>query len=169
MRCKICTVRRPRRRCPGVEGDICTVCCGTEREVTVSCPLNCEYLIQAHQYERLPEIDPSKVPNVDIPITNSFLRDHDYLIAILMGGLLEAALDTPGAVDNDVREALDSLTRTYRTLQSGLVYESTPQNPIAAAIHTRVQEHLAKVREVLSQQFDRQIVRDADVLGALYY
>ena len=44
MNCAICETRRPRRYCPGVRGEICAICCGTAREVTVDCPLDCPYL-----------------------------------------------------------------------------------------------------------------------------
>ena len=55
--CAICHTRRPRRYCPGVRGHICPVCCGTERENTVSCPLDCPYLREARvrEKERIPE------------------------------------------------------------------------------------------------------------------
>jgi hypothetical protein len=52
--------------------------------------------------------------------------------------LLEASLAQPGAVDSDVRDALESLIRTYRTLQSGLYYETRPTNLIAAGLHQRM-------------------------------
>ena len=51
MLCAICGVRKARRFCPGVRGNICTLCCGTEREVTVDCPLDCEYLQEAHRQD----------------------------------------------------------------------------------------------------------------------
>ena len=52
MACALCETRRPRRFCPGVRGDICTLCCGSEREVSVACPLDCEYLREAHKHEK---------------------------------------------------------------------------------------------------------------------
>ena len=50
--CPICSKRRPERFCPAKGKKICAVCCGTEREVTLDCPTDCNYLIKAHQYER---------------------------------------------------------------------------------------------------------------------
>ena len=47
MKCRICDTRKPRRYCPGVTGDICSICCGNEREVTVDCPLDCPFLVEA--------------------------------------------------------------------------------------------------------------------------
>lgn len=79
--------------------------------------------------------------------------------------LLEAALTTPGAVDSDVKEALDALVRTYRTLQSGLYYDSRPTNPVAGAIYARVQESLEDIRKREREASGMQTIRDSDILG----
>jgi hypothetical protein len=168
MKCKICRERRPRRFCPGVRGDICSICCGQEREVTVDCPLDCEYLIESRAHDRTPEPDPAQFPNQDIRVSESFLRENEVLLLMLANLLLRSALDTPGAVDNDVRDALESLVRTYRTLQSGLVYESLPQNMVAAAIHERIQASLAEYRQHLTQS-GKAPFRDAAVLGVFAF
>lgn len=167
MKCRICDDRRPRRYCPGVRGDICSVCCGQEREVSVDCPLDCEYLLEARVHERHPDPDPAEFPNQDIPVTEGFLRAHEPLLLYLASGVLRAALETPGAVDHDVREALASLIRTYRTLQTGLMYESMPQNPLAAAIHERMQAAVADLRKRVTETGGT--VRDAEVLGVLAF
>src|SRR3954471_4478191 len=93
MACAICETRRPRRYCPGVRGDICSICCGTEREVTVSCPFECEYLQEARERERLPEFDHTTVPNKDIKVTDKFLADNEPLVLFLSATLLHAALE----------------------------------------------------------------------------
>src|SRR6476620_4119225 len=114
MACAICGVRKPKRFCPGVNGDICTICCGTEREVTVHCPLDCVFLQDARKHEKVPPVDPDKFPNRDIRVTDEFLHENEELLVYFGRNLLAAALDTQDAVDNDVREALESLIRTYR-------------------------------------------------------
>src|SRR5450432_4221802 len=135
MACAICQTRRPRRFCPGVQGDICSVCCGTEREVTVSCPLECEYLQQARKRDKRPSLEGIEIPNRDLRVDEDWLRDHERLLAFMAGSLLRPALEIPGVVDQDIREALDAMIRTYRTLQSGVYYETRPENsrPPAAA------------------------------------
>ena len=82
--------------------------------------------------------------------------------------LLEATLDTPGVVDSDVRESLESLIRTYRTLQSGLYYESRPANLVAAAIHQKMQDGIQELRKQLSEKGATSI-RDAEILGVLVF
>ena len=75
MTCAICETRRPRRACPGVNGDICAICCGTEREVTVSCPLDCEYLQEARRREPARDSVPEELPNSDVQVTERLIRD----------------------------------------------------------------------------------------------
>src|SRR5437899_10325772 len=81
--CKICQTRRPRRYCPGVEGDICSICCGTEREVTISCPLECEHLRESRLREKMPDVNPDNFPNRDVRITEQFLSEHEPLVLFL--------------------------------------------------------------------------------------
>jgi hypothetical protein len=168
MKCKICEVRKPRRWCPGVRGDICSQCCGTEREVTVDCPFECEYLQQAWQREKPPQVVPGQLPNSDIRLTDKFIREQEELITVLGAILLEASMEVSGAVDYDVREALEALIRTYRTLESGLYYETKPENPLAFAIQQGFQTRAQDMREKLVKN-GRPSVRDADVLGALAF
>ncbi|MBZ5609341.1 MAG: hypothetical protein LAP38_13845 [Acidobacteriia bacterium] len=168
MKCRLCETRKPRRYCPGVSGDICSICCGAEREVSVDCPLDCPYLAEARLHEKLPELNPEETPNRDVRVSEEFLREHEPLLIFLGAKLLEASLATSGVVDSDVREALDSLIRTYRTLQSGLYYETKPANPIAAAIHQKIQEAVEVLRKELTEK-GATTVRDAEVLGVLVF
>ena len=160
--CRICNKRRPRRYCPGVSGDICPICCGTEREVTVNCPLECSYLQDARLREKLPDVDPRTFPNADIRVDEEFLRRNEPLLILLASDIAKAALDE-SAYDSDVREALDGLVRTGRTLQSGLIYESRPDNLIAARIQAAVQDDLAKLRERAAEH--GQNIPDNAILG----
>src|SRR5207249_72900 len=141
-----------------------TLCCGTEREVTVDCPLDCEFLREARRHERPAVMDLEQAPNRDIRITEQFVAEHRELSAFLGRALAEAAFSTPGAVDLDLRDALDGLTRTYRTLQSGLQYESVPTNPVGAALFRHVQHRLAELRQREAEMGGAR-TRDADVLG----
>ncbi len=169
MLCKICNTRRPRRFCPGVDGEICAVCCGTGREETVSCPLDCEYLREARTHEKPPVVAEGQIPNLDIEVRDSFLRDHEPLLVIAMKAFADAGLGTPGVVDYDLREALDALVRTYRTLETGLYYETRPSNPLAANVQTAVQEKIAEFRKAVTEKAGLTTVRDADVLGVLAF
>lgn len=169
MKCAICDTRRPRRFCPGVRGDICTICCGTEREVTVSCPLDCEYLQAARLHEKPVPFDEAQIPHRDISISEEFLEKQEALVTATAQALVTAGLETPGAIDFDVRDALAGLVRTYRTLESGVYYESVPANPLAANIYRLVQQAVGEFRQREQQQLGISRTRDADLLGAFVF
>jgi hypothetical protein len=165
--CVICHTRRPRRYCLGVAGHICAICCGTEREKTVSCPLECPYLREARAREKETYADPREFPNQDIQVDEEFLARNEALLLYIAVGFAELALATEGAVDVDVREAIASLVQTYKTLQSGLVYESRPDNPIAARIQSGMRERIRQMEDSLKQ--NNSALRDSDVLGVLVF
>jgi hypothetical protein len=137
--------------------------------MTVDCPLDCEYLQEARRHEKAQPIEVSQVPNRDIEVSERFLEEHEPLLAFLGHAVAEAAFAGPGTIDFDVREALDSLIRTYRTLQSGVYYETLPANPLAAGVYGRVQQALAEYRQRETQQLGVSRTRDADVLGVLVF
>ena len=169
MACAICRTRRPRRFCPGVRGDICAVCCGTEREVTVDCPLDCEYLLESRKHDRTVPFDAEQLPNRDISLPEEFLDENEILMRAVAFGLRRAVFEIPGVVDSDMREAIEALVRTYRTLQSGVYYESRPDNQLAADIFTSVQDAIARFRSEEQQRSGMTRTRDADVLRALVF
>ncbi len=167
--CRICEKRRSERYCPGVRGDICARCCGEEREQTIDCPLECQYLREARRYEKLPEVNPDDVPNLDIRVTEEFLHRNEHLLVRASKSLLDAALATPSVVDTDVREAMESMIRTQRTLESGLIYETRPNNPYAGAVQQQVQGDIQEFRRALAERTGVHSVRDKDVLGVLVF
>jgi hypothetical protein len=168
MSCAICRTRRPRRSCPGIHADICAICCGEAREVTVSCPLSCEYLQEARKHEPPAEFDVAKMGNPDVRVTEEFLQSHSMLLLAANRAVLVAAGEN-GAVDSDVREALASLIQTYRTLQSGVIYEALPPNPLAAHVHRALQEGLSAFRRQEREEEGISKTRDSDVLRVLVF
>jgi hypothetical protein len=169
----LCEKKRARRYCPGVGGEICPTCCGAERENTIACPFECEYLQAAREHERpvelpLDQFPDHELPNKDIRITESFLRNQDHLVIWLSHSLVRA-MESGQAVDFDAREALDAIIKTYRTLQSGLVYETKPQNPYAAAIQQKLNEAIEELRKSVAEEAGMQLLKDSDVLGVLVF
>ncbi len=152
-----------------MRGDICTVCCGTEREVTVTCPLDCEYLQDARRREKPALLEESEVPNQDIPVSEKFLQEHEELLWFMGRALSASALDTPGVVDYDVRETLEALIRTYRSLQSGVYYETRPENALAQTLFRRTQEALAEYRAEEQKKLGLMKTRDSDILALLVF
>lgn len=169
MTCAICESRRARRHCPALRNEICPQCCGKEREETLDCPLDCPYLVESREHERRPGLNPDEFPYKEIRITDTFLRQQEDLLTATAQFLLGAAFSTPGAVDSDVREALDALARTYKSLESGVYYETRPQSPVASAVAQQIQEMLQQFREEETQRTGMTRTRDTDVFGILVF
>jgi hypothetical protein len=166
--CQRCGQRRARRACPALHADICSICCGTEREVSLSCPLDCQYLREGHQHEKTLPVEAKDVAAPDIDLTEDFVGRHQEFLLFGMYTLLTAALQTPGAVDSDVLEALDALIKTYRTAESGLIYESHPENLVAFAVQRAFTASLAEYSKNLSERRSPQL-RDKDILCTLVF
>ena len=114
-------------------------------------------------------MNPDEFPNKDIHITEEFLGEHEPLVVGAMGSLMRAAFDTPGAVDRDIRDALDALIRTERTLQSGVYYETRPVSTLANRIFSATRAGLEEFRNREREDLGMSRTRDADVLGVLVF
>jgi hypothetical protein len=166
MKCAICEERKPRRHCPGVQGEICSACCGEGRENTITCPLDCVYLREARLREKAVAVNRADIPFSDIQVPRRFVDDHEAVFLLAVDSVVRAIHSTPAAIDSDVRDALESLIRTYKTLQSGLLYETRPENPVAGELYHRVQQRVAEGRKEIAAKTGTS-VRDVDVLSGL--
>jgi hypothetical protein len=137
--------------------------------VSVTCPLDCEYLQDARVHDKPAALAPEKIPHEDIRVSEKFLRDHDELLVFLGGSLSAAALATSGAADYDVRDSLDALIRTYRTLETGVYYETVPDNLLASRVFRMVQDDVARFRREERQGMGIAAIRDGDILRVLVF
>jgi hypothetical protein len=167
--CKICGKRRARRACPAVRGDICTICCGTEREVSLSCPLECEYLQEAHRREKPIAVADQPASNADVQVSEQFLQTHEELVLFCIYSLVQAALRTAGALDADILAALEALIQTHRTLESGLVYETRAENTIAAAVQRSFAASLADYQKLRAEREALSPVRNSEILKVIVF
>ena len=166
--CKLCEKKRARRYCPGVDGDICPVCCGTEREVTIDCPSECEFLKEARLREKPVPLTEAEFPHKEIEISEDFLREHEHVV-MWISTALARALEKAHGVDRDAQEALDSLIKTYKTLESGLIYETRPPNPYAASIQDDLKRAIDELNDKMTESAGMHTLRDAEVLGTLVF
>jgi hypothetical protein len=145
--CPICGIRKPRRLCPAKSAEICSQCCAEGREETIDCPIGCEFLHDAHRHESKPEYDASKVPNLDVNVTEQFLAQHEVLLAFLAIAVFEGAMGNSALTDYDIREAFETLIQNYKSAKSGIIFESRPVNTYAAAVVDHVAAKVTEVRE----------------------
>jgi hypothetical protein len=122
-------------------------------------------LREARVHERPAPLTEKDIPNLDIELKETFVQEHEREVMALSLALARA-MEREKAVDSDAREAIESLVKTYRTLQSGLIYESRPQNSYAA----RIQERLAKaIEELRTSMAEEAGLRDTDLLATLVF
>lgn len=155
-----------------MEGDICAVCCGTEREVSITCPLDCEYLLEARKHEKPQPIAQPLHPEVEI--TENFMERHELLFAAVSQHLVAAADTQAGVIDADMREMLAATIRTLKTADSGLIYTTHAENAIATAVQDsftqRFGEWRAQVeKRAVEANIPGPMVKDADVMKVLVF
>jgi hypothetical protein len=82
---------------------------------------------------------------------------------------VEGALRHPGATDWDIREGLESLIRTYRGLESGLLLDSRPVNLFAADISESVQARVSEIKRRIAEADSASRLEDSTVLALLVF
>jgi len=126
------------------------------------------YLRESREHERPVELVESDVPNRDVRITEDFLMQQEQLV-LWLANALTRAMETGKAVDSDAREALEALIRTYRTMESGLIYETRTSNPYAAGLQEALKKAVEDLRKTLSENTATLSLRDKDLLGTLVF
>jgi len=168
--CPICEKRKAARFCPAKGEKICAVCCGTEREVTIDCPSDCAYLLAAHRYENDHQRSlPADTPLIDEKIPQDIIYTHQQLMAALAFSIAKFCAVQPTAADTDVLAALQALAQTYKTLNSGIIYEKPPDAPLPRELYAAL---IAFINEVKKQQAERAgsaTLKDSDIFHLLIF
>lgn len=172
MSCAICEIRKEKRFCPAVHGRICPQCCGEQREVTLDCPSDCPYLIQAREHEKprpADQIDPAAL-FLQVEVSDQFMYEKEHLLMGLTYALSKAARADRSLHDQDLIATLSMLATSYhRRVNSGLHYEqpltSESQRRAAAELENMVKEY----REAEQKHVGYSSLRESDVLKALVF
>ena len=168
MICPICNQRKSKRFCPAKAESICSVCCGTEREMTIDCPADCSHLITSRQYDQeRREIDWSKIPFADTKIPASFVAAHQQLVAALSLVVCSFAHANRPLVDADGRAALEALAESYRTLASGIYYERPPASLLQKGLFEALKTGVVEYKKTEAQRAGMTTVRDSDIRDTL--
>jgi hypothetical protein len=172
LSCAICEIRKEKRFCPAVHGRICPQCCGEQREVTLDCPSDCPYLIQAREHEKprpADQIDPAAL-FLQVEVSEQFMYEKEHLLMGLTYALAKAARADRSLHDHDLIAALAMLASSYeRRINSGLHYEqpltSDSQRRAAAEVENMVKEY----REAKQKHVGYSSLKDSEVLKALVF
>jgi hypothetical protein len=123
--CPLCSARKAKRACPGINGEICAVCCGTKRLTEIACPPDCPYLAIARVHpaavvQRQQERDLQfLLPRI------SDLTETQYRLFLFVQALVlqHAKATVPPPLDSDVADAAASVAATLETARKGIIYE----------------------------------------------
>ncbi|MBI3935125.1 MAG: hypothetical protein HY316_10580 [Acidobacteria bacterium] len=171
--CAICHKRKPKRQCPGIHGAICPQCCGTEREVSVDCPLDCTYLRESrrHDAEKLTALP--EMPYKDVEVPDRFLHEQEQMIGAISVRLLRHHIENPRVTDQEILEGLEKLIQTYQTQQSGIYYDSLPEGGPAVGVYREIKTFFEEIEKQAHQQGTIApgftAIKEGDVIRALVF
>ncbi len=174
LSCAICEIRKEKRFCPAVHGRICPQCCGEQREVTLDCPSDCAYLLQAREHEKprslkQDQVDPAGL-FLQIEVSDRFMYEKEHLLMVLTYALAKAARANRSLHDQDLIAALSALTTSYeRRVNSGLHYEQPLTSEAQRRVNTEIETMVKEYREAEQQHAGYSSLRDSEVLKALVF
>lgn len=172
MTCPICSIRKEKRFCPAIHDRICPQCCGEQREVTLDCPSDCPYLLQAREHEKPRSAGELTAADLflQVELNDRFMYESEHIILGLSFALANAAHADRTLNDRDLIASLTSLAKSYETLiNSGLVYETPTANIAQQAVAAEVQKMVKEYREAEQKHTGVTRLRDSDVLKVLVF
>jgi len=170
LSCPICEKRKVGRFCPAKGEQICAVCCGTEREVSITCPADCAYLAAAHRYEDQHKREvPAGTPFLEERLPPGTLHTHQPLMAALAFTIAKTCMSQPAATDRDALAALRTLAESYKTLVSGIYYEKIPDIPVQREIYTALTALLDDLKQKQAAAGTSETLKNEDIFYVVIF
>jgi hypothetical protein len=160
MLCPLCRQRKARRTCPALGQSICSVCCGTKRQIEITCTSDCRYLTAARAH---PASVVQKQQQRDVTLilpTLSRLTERQHQLFFMLQSLI-VRHEPEGFVrltDKDVAEAAGALAASLETAARGVVFEQTPASPLARPLLTKMREWLQDLAKESGRSFDLEAI-----------
>ncbi|MGH9683856.1 MAG: hypothetical protein ACRD4S_09640 [Candidatus Acidiferrales bacterium] len=171
MSCPICEKRASKRFCPAKGEKICAVCCGQEREITIDCPQSCFHLIVAHRYEsghRRP-VAAQDVPHPDVQFSVEFVYERWAIVSGLAGAILAFQSQNRELNDVELIAAIEALAETFRTLETGIIYERPPEASIPRRLYAELAALLQAWRKEEAERSALPSLKDSDIFRLLVF
>ena len=147
MKCILCEQRKAKRSCPAKNTIICAQCCGEKRVLEIDCPESCGYLKAGR--EREAEDYQKHIQNMghtDQERHRKVVFNHRNVIAHLEYAISRQRILSRDLSDKDVVQAVESLLETYRTEDTGLLYERTEENLRIESLRRELREIVESYR-----------------------
>ncbi len=169
--CPICNKRRAERYCPAMGEKICAIDCGTEREVTIDCPIDCSYLVAAHRWEQShpKPLAEGEVPFPDVSFPPDLIHTRQAMLSMLGYTVLIFAADQRSLTDSDVFAAVQALAETRRTLLSGIYYEKPPEIPVAAGLYAALAKFIEDEKKHEAEHPEFPPLKDTEIFQLLVF
>ena len=170
MACPICEKRKAARFCPAKGEQICSVCCGTEREVTITCPVDCAHLLAAHRYEdEHPRHLPADTPLLDEKVPSQIIHTHQHIMGAMAFSIAKFCVSQTTITDAEVLAAIQALAETYKTLRTGIYYEKPPEAPLPRQLYAAVAASINEVKERQTERAGFSALKDSDIFYLLVF
>jgi hypothetical protein len=172
LACAICEIRKEKRFCPAVHGRICPQCCGEQREVTLDCPSDCPYLIQAREHEKPRPADQLDAAALflQVQVPDQFMYEREHLLMGLTFALAKAARSDRNLNDRDLIAGISALANRYeRLVNSGLHYEQPLTSDSQRRVAVEIENMLKEFREAEQKHLGYSTLRESEVLKALVF
>ena len=134
----------------------------------MACPFECTYLLDSRNRDGA-ALEGKPLPYPDVKLGRAFVERNTPLVEILASAAVTTAARTPGALDGDLREALEVLVKTRRTLESGIHYERQPESSFARTLAAAMQESLKTAPEGAEDELGVFRRHEFDVLETLVF
>jgi hypothetical protein len=168
--CAICEKRKAERFCPAKDEKICAVCCGTEREVSIDCPVDCSYLVSAHRYEDQHQRSlPADTPLLDVKVSQDVIYTHQDVLSGLAFTAAKFSATHTDTTDPDILAALQALAETYKTLSSGILYEKPPDATLPRELYAALAAFLNESKQQPTERPGAPPIKDSEVFTLLVF
>jgi hypothetical protein len=163
MKCILCNQRKGRRSCPAKRTLICPQCCGAMRVLEIDCPENCEYLKSGRSHEASQAS--ARHYRTDHPLEQAkrarVLTNFEPVIVELQTLIALERKAVRDLKDADVADALDSMLKTLRTEEHGIIYETTSANLRAESLRRQFSSQIESFRYPKESEGIRILLKDA--------
>ena len=155
-KCLTCGERKGNRLCPVVNGNICSLCCGSKRQKEILCISSCSYLKKGTEYQT--DRDITRKINEDLHAESEDVFDRDDVAPFVMS--IEGFFIDRFYPDTEVNDThlLQSMSRLYAFL-SGTLPALEPQNGIEGLIFKEFAEASRKTRHLPDVLKTRAVLR----------
>jgi len=169
--CPICAKRRAERYCPAKAEKICAIDCGTEREVSIDCPVECTHLLAAHRWEQEhpKTLAENEVPFPDVSFPADLIRMRQEVMSGIGYTVAAYAREQRSLTDSEVFAAAHAMAETYRTLVSGIFYEKPPENPVAAGLYSALAKFIEQGKSHEAEHPEFPALKDAELFHLLVF